>query len=197
MPRVKPPQAFKRHFCSSSFWLTQQTGAHLAEVRLLQKEQEGRTETGAEGSCQRLGKLAALHKRLSLCESSQGAAIIPAKASGAVPGSPGGTAQLVLCLLENWMKSSTLPEYHVLQVESLWNTDIKENQKRKTAMHPNKDVYLESCCFDILQKSSSPPHVIMGSICLWDRKVLRSKDDSRATYFISNIYSCVKILWPG
>lgn len=51
-------------------------------MRLLQKEQEGRAETGGEGSCQWLGKLVALHKRLSLCESSQGAAIIPAKQVG-------------------------------------------------------------------------------------------------------------------
>lgn len=99
VPRVKPPQAFKRHFCSSPFWLTQQIDAHLAEVRLLQKEQEGTVETGGEGSCQCLGKLAALHKRFLLSESSQGVAIILAKANRAVPGSPGETAQHVLCLL--------------------------------------------------------------------------------------------------
>lgn len=61
-------------------------------------------------------------------------------------------------------------------------------------MNPNKDVYLERCCSDTLQKSSNPPHVIMESIYLRDRRVLRSKDDSRPTDFISNIYSCVKML---
>lgn len=185
MPRVKLPQAFKRHFCSSPFWLTQQTGAHLAEMMLLQKEQEGRAETEGEGGCQCLGKLAALHKRFLLYESSQGAAIIPAKGNRAVLGSLG-----------SWIKCFTLPVYHVLQVENLQNTDIEENQKGKIAINPNKDAYSERCCSNSLQKSSTSPHVIMASICLRVRSVLRSKDDSRATDFISNIYSCVNV-WPG
>lgn len=82
MPGMKPPQAFKRQLTFLAYttdWCTL-----------------GR---GGEGGCQCLGKLAALRKRLLLCESSQGAAIIPAKANRAVLGSPGGTAQLVLCLL--------------------------------------------------------------------------------------------------
>lgn len=180
--RVKLPQAFKRHFCSSPFWLTQQTGAHLAEMRLLQKEQEGRAETEGEGSCHCLGKLAALHKRFLLSESSQGAAIIPSKGN-----------RTVLGILGSWIKCFALPVYHVLQVESLWNTDIEENQKRKIAMNPNKGAYLERCCSNSLQKSSSSPHVIMGSICLRVRRVLRTKGDSRATDFISNICSCVNV----
>lgn len=72
------------------------------------------------------GKADALHKRLLLYESSQGAAIIPNRA---VLGSPGGTPQLVLCLLGRWMKSFTLPVYHILQVESLWNTDEIRREK--------------------------------------------------------------------
>lgn len=61
-------------------------------------------------------------------------------------------------------------------------------------MNPNKDVYLERCCCDTLKKAAALLNVIIGSVCLRDRRVLRSKDDSRATDFTSNIHSCVKML---
>lgn len=77
---------------------------YSSQVRFLQKQQEGRIEQEGEGGCQWLGKLSALPKRFLLYESSEGAAIRSAnlaKASRAVLGNPGGTAQIVLCLMES------------------------------------------------------------------------------------------------
>lgn len=55
-------------------------------------------------------------------------------------------------------------------------------------------MYLERCCCDTLKKAAALLNVIMGSVCLRDRRMLRLKDDNRATDFTSNIHSCVKML---
>lgn len=64
-------------------------------------------------------------------------------------------------------------------------------------MYPNKDVYLKRCHSGTLKKSSSPPHVIMGPICFKRQEEVKLKYDSGVRDFISNIYSCAKMLWPG
>jgi len=84
---VKPPPAPKRHFCGSPCWLTHQGSVH--QGRFLQKQREGRTERGWGGSCQWLGKLAALCKRLSLYESPQEAAIRSVKSGKSKQGCAG------------------------------------------------------------------------------------------------------------